>query len=191
MLAVFENYIFTQQVRYCQDLNISKDKAAVLVGCISFAQTLGKIFYGRVSDSPRVNRVYLFQLCLLICSVLTFLLPVLTSFEALMAYCWLFGFNNGCFVIHEAVLTRDIVGPGKFAPAYGVMYFIAGLPMMIGPPAAGNNNYSRSACVHVRVYMRVCTCSAVQVQLVIQVHYGAIYNINTAIIAVYRNYTFQ
>ena len=129
-----------QQVRHCQDLKIPKNKAAVLVGYIALSQTLGKIFFGRVADHARVNRVYLYQLCLLICSVLTTLLPVLTSYKSLMAYCWLFGFNDGCFVVLIAVLTGDVAGPGKLASAYGLMYFITGFPMMLGPPVAGKNN---------------------------------------------------
>lgn len=132
-------YFTNLQVRHCQDLKIAKDKAAVLVGYIALSQTLGKIFYGRVADNPRVNRVYLYQMCLLSCSVLTTLLPVFTSYNSILAYCWLFGFNDGCFVVLIAVLTGDVSGPKYYASAYGLMYFITGFPMMFGPPVAGKN----------------------------------------------------
>lgn len=137
-LVLFGFYIpYVHLVRHCQDLGVPKNQAAVLVGYIALSQTLGKIFFGRMADHPRVNRVYLYQLCLLICSVLTTLLPVLTTNTSLMVYCWLFGFSDGCFVVLLAILTGDVVGTSKLAPAYGLMYFITGTPMMFGPPVAG------------------------------------------------------
>ena len=92
--------------------------------------------FGRIADHPRVNRVYLYQLCLLVCSVLTTLLPVFTTYRSLLAYCLVFGFHDGCFVVLIAVLTGDIVGRKMMGTAYGVMFFFTGIPMMLGPPVA-------------------------------------------------------
>ena len=114
-----------------------KNKGAVLVGCIAISQTVGKIFFGRIADHPRVNRVYLYQMCLLACSVLTTLLPVFTTFKSLLTYCILYGFHDGCFIVLTAILTGDIAGKNKMATAFGVMYFLTSIPMMLGPPVAG------------------------------------------------------
>ena len=124
-------------MRHGQDLGIRKQKSAVLVGYMAMSQTVGKVVFGRIADHPRVNRVYLYQMCLLVCSVLTTLLPLFTTFNALLAYCIVFGFHDGCFVVLIAVLTGDIVGRKSMATAFGVMYFFTGIPMMLGPPAAG------------------------------------------------------
>lgn len=133
------------QVRHGQDLGIRKQDGAVLVGYMAMSQTVGKIVFGRIADHPRVNRVYLYQMCLLVCSVLTTLLPLFTTYKALLAYCIVFGFHEGCFVVLIAVLTGDIAGRNMMAAAYGVMYFFTGIPMMLGPPVAGKsgllNNY--------------------------------------------------
>ena len=40
-------------------------------------------------------------------------------------------------MVLTAVLTGDIVGKQKFAPAFGLLYCITGVPMMLGPPVAG------------------------------------------------------
>lgn len=125
------------QVRHGQDLGIRKQKSAVLVGYMAMSQTVGKVVFGRIADHPRVNRVYLYQMCLLVCSVLTTLLPMFTTFNALLAYCIVFGFHEGCFVVLIAVLTGDIAGRKMMATAFGVMYFFTGIPMMLGPPVAG------------------------------------------------------
>jgi len=137
-LVLFGFYIpYVHLVRHGQDLGIRKQKSAVLVGYMAMSQTVGKIVFGRIADHPRVNRVYLYQMCLLVCSVLTTLLPLFTTFNALLAYCIVFGFHEGCFVVLIAVLTGDIVGRKMMATAYGVMYFFTGIPMMLGPPVAG------------------------------------------------------
>lgn len=125
------------QVRHGQDLGIRKQQGAVLVGYMAMSQTVGKIVFGRIADHPRVNRVYLYQMCLLVCSVLTTLLPLFTTYNALLAYCIVFGFHEGCFVVLIAVLTGDIAGKKMMATAFGVMYFFTGIPMMLGPPVAG------------------------------------------------------
>jgi len=137
-LVLFGFYIpYVHLVRHGQDLGIRKQKSAVLVGYMAMSQTVGKIVFGRIADHPRVNRVYLYQMCLLVCSVLTTLLPLFTTFNALLAYCIVFGFHEGCFVVLIAVLTGDIAGRKMMATAYGVMYFFTGIPMMLGPPVAG------------------------------------------------------
>lgn len=137
-LVLFGFYIpYVHLVRHSQDLGITKHKGAVLVGYMAISQTVGKIVFGRVADHPRVNRIYLYQMCLLVCSVLTTLLPVFTTYKALLAYCFVFGFHEGCFVVLIAVLTGDIAGRQQMATAYGVMYLFTGIPMMLGPPVAG------------------------------------------------------
>jgi len=137
-LVLFGFYIpYVHLVRHGQDLGIRKHEGAVLVGYMAMSQTLGKIVFGRVADHPRVNRIHLYQMCLLVCSVLTTLLPVFTTYKSLLAYCIVFGFHEGCFVVLIAVLTGDIAGRKKMAAAYGIMYFFTGIPMMLGPPVAG------------------------------------------------------
>ncbi|KAL9978474.1 hypothetical protein ACROYT_G015994 [Oculina patagonica] len=137
-LVLFGFYIpYVHLVRHGQDLGIQKQDSAVLVGYMAMSQTVGKIVFGRIADHPRVNRVYLYQMCLLVCSVLTTLLPLFTTYKALLSYCIVFGFHEGCFVVLIAVLTGDIAGRKMMATAYGVMYFFTGIPMMLGPPVAG------------------------------------------------------
>ena len=125
------------QVRHGQDLGIHKEDGAVLVGIIAMSETIGKIVYGRIADHQRVNRIYLYQMCMLVCSILTTLLPILTSYKSLLAYCIVFGIHDGGFVVLIAVLIGDVVGRRKMASAFGIMYCITGIPMMLGAPIAG------------------------------------------------------
>ncbi|EDO47774.1 predicted protein, partial [Nematostella vectensis] len=136
-LVLFGFYIpYVHLVRHGQDLDIHKSAGGILVGYMAISQTIGKIFFGRIADHPRVNRIYLDQFCLLMCSVMTTLLTIFSSYTSLAMYCWIFGFFDGGFVVMIAVLTGDIVGRGNLASAFGIMYMISALPMMIGPPVA-------------------------------------------------------
>lgn len=127
------------QVRHCQDLGISMENGAILVGYLAIAQTIGKIVFGRIADHPRVNRLYLYQMCLVVCSITTTLLPIMTSLQSIIVYCWVFGFHDGCFVLLIAVLTGDIVGKKNMSSAFGMMYSFSCVPMMLGPPVAGTS----------------------------------------------------
>ena len=139
----------SSQVQHGQDLDISKAKSASLVGVMASAQTVGKIGFGWLSDSPRVNRLYLYQACLLVCSVMSTLLPIFASFGSLLVYSIVFGLHDGCFVVHLAILTGDIAGRKNLVPAYGLLYLFSSLPMMLGPPVAGINtlHFSFSECL--------------------------------------------
>ena len=106
---------------------------------MAMSQTFGKIVFGRVADYNGVNRVYLYQMCLLVCSVSTTLLPLFTTYDSLLAYCLVFGFHDGCFVVLIAVLSGDIAGRENMSSAYGLMYFFSSIPMMLGPPVAGQS----------------------------------------------------
>ncbi|XP_031574929.1 monocarboxylate transporter 14-like isoform X2 [Actinia tenebrosa] len=137
-MVLFGFYIpYVHLIRHCQDLNIPRSKAAILVGYLAISSTIGKIITGRIADHPRVDRLILFQFFLLVCSVLTTLFPIMTSLETVTIYCWLFGFQEGGFVVLIAIITGDIVGKEKMASAFGVLYGFSCIPMMIGPPVAG------------------------------------------------------
>ena len=57
-----------------------------------------------------------------------------------MCYSVIFGFHDGCFVVLIAILTGDIVGRKNMVPAFGLMYCITGIPMVLGPPVAGKSS---------------------------------------------------
>ena len=107
---------------------------------MAISQTLGKIVFGRIADRPGVNRLYLHQMCLLVCSVLTTLLPVFTTYYSLLAFCWLFGFHDGCFVVLIVVITGDIVGHKRMASSLAITNFFGSISMMLGPPVAGKSS---------------------------------------------------
>ena len=84
-----------------------------------------------------MNRLYLYQTALLMMAVTTTMCPLATSYAGLVTYTILFGLFDGCYVALIAVITGDIVGPDKLAPALGFLYLVFSVPLMTGPLIAG------------------------------------------------------
>lgn len=119
------------------EYNIPMKKASLLIGFMSVASTFGRLFFGKLADVERVNRLYVYQIALLGMGVANTLCPVLTTFPSLMVYCAIFGFFEGCYVCQVAVITGDIVGVDRMAIAVGVLFGIKSIPLTLGPPLAG------------------------------------------------------
>ena len=119
------------------EYGIPRDQAALLAGIMSVFSTFGRLLFGHVADSPRINRLYMYQIAFLGIGVANTLCTVLKSFYGLIAYCALFGFFEGCYVCQVPILTGDIVGPDKMGSGVGILFGIKSIPLTLGPPIAG------------------------------------------------------
>ena len=119
------------------EYGVAKEKAALLVGFMSVSSTFGRLFFGKISDHPKVNRLYIYQMALLFMGISNTLCPLMNNYIGLVMYCILFGFFEGCYVCQCAVLTGDIVGRDKLAPGVGTLFGIKSIPLTLGPPVAG------------------------------------------------------
>ena len=112
-------------------------KGSLLVGFMSVGSTVGRLFFGKIADSARINRLYMYQIAMLGMGVANTLCPLLTDFTGLVVYCAVFGFFEGCYVCQVAVLTGDIVGVERLAVGVGTLFGIKSIPLTLGPPLAG------------------------------------------------------
>lgn len=119
------------------EYGIPMEKASLLIGVMSVASTFGRLFFGKIADNERVNRLYAYQISLLGMGVANTLCPMLTTFTGLMVYGCIFGFFEGCYVCQTAVITGDIVGVDRMALAVGLLFGIKSIPLTLGPPLAG------------------------------------------------------
>lgn len=108
-----------------------------MVGFLAICQTVGKIVVGRAADHPSVNRLTILQMGLLVTAVISCLLPLATSYEALVAYSVVQGLCDGCFGVLIGLVTHDIVGKRLMADAFGCLYLVVAVPISIGAPVAG------------------------------------------------------
>ena len=128
---------FVHLVRLAHLHNVSGDKAAWLIGYLSIASTVGRVFFGKIGDMKRVNRLMMFQFSILIIGASTALLSLAKNYVGLVLYAITFGFFDGCFVGQVAVVTSSIVGMKHLGVALGYLFGSIAIPMTLGPPVAG------------------------------------------------------
>ena len=118
---------------------------------MSVGSTFGRLFFGKLCDHPRVNRLYCFQIAMLVIGVADTLSTLTKSYAGLVVYMVVFGVFDGCFVVLLAVLCADIVGVDKVAAGIGVQFFFMAITSIAGPPLAGNaDNFLVCKWIHER-----------------------------------------
>jgi len=137
-LAVMtEMSALVHQVAYAQDLQIDKVAAASSLGMIGMASSLGRFFFGWISDRIR-DAKYASALGFLLMTVGMFLLVQTTSVAMLFAYALLFGFGYGSLATMMPFLLADRFGRHILGSAYGALtFFAAGIGGGAGPIIAG------------------------------------------------------
>lgn len=116
---------------------IDEFRASFLVSAIGITNTVGRVFFGFLSDRKCVNRMLLYSTALLICGAATCVSPFLKSFETLLVYSMVYGAFSGLTVSLTPVILSDIVGVNLLAGAFGVSNFVEGVSSLAGPPLAG------------------------------------------------------
>ncbi|PFX17453.1 uncharacterized protein LOC111340820 [Stylophora pistillata] len=135
LIAYYIPYMYL--IRLAESVGIPSAQGALLVGYFALAQTVGKIFFGKLGDSSRVSRLTLTQTALLVIAVAACLCPLAQSHTALLTYSMVSGLFDGCLCVMIGLVTHDIVGRQMMAKAVGTLYGIVAIPMTVGPPMAG------------------------------------------------------
>lgn len=140
---------FLQKPAYAEECGIPNSQSSTLIGMMSVGSTFGRLFFGKLCDHPRVNRLYCFQIAMLVIGVADTLSTLTKSYAGLVVYMVVFGVFDGCFVVLLAVLCADIVGVDKVAAGIGVQFFFMAITSIAGPPLAGKCR--QNSCVQVNI----------------------------------------
>lgn len=120
--------------------------AAKLMTCIGITSGVGRLVFGKVADMESVkangNRVVLQQVAFVLIGLCTMLLTVAQLFgdhvfPALMIFCLIMGFFDGCFITLLGPIAFDICGPKGAGQAIGFLLCLCSIPLTVGPPIAG------------------------------------------------------
>ena len=71
------------------------EKAAFLLSVIGITNTLGRVLSGFITDYPRVDALFVNNLCIMLSGVCVFVIPFCGSYGAFAAVCVAFGFFVG------------------------------------------------------------------------------------------------
>ena len=109
---------------------------------MSIASIISRFAFGKFSDHPKVNRLFMTQMAIMGFGVTTTLSPLARSYASLVIVVVALGLFDGLYVVLIAVLNTDIVGVHKLSAALGSLYGVISFTLMLGPPCAGTT-YSK------------------------------------------------
>jgi len=137
---------FAKDIPLDTDDLINGEKASQLIMCIGVSSGLGRIASGFIADMPAVkrngNRIILQQISFASIGVCTMLITTAQMFGdhifmAMLAFCFILGIFDGCFITMLGPIAFDICGPKGAGQAIGFLLAMCSIPLTIGPPVAG------------------------------------------------------
>jgi len=128
-------YVFT--VDRALEWGIDGKQAAFLLSVIGIANTIGRIILGWLSDRGEINRLYLYNSCLVVCGVSMGLSVFCSTYISQAVYCAIFGVTSGAYVGLTSVVLVDLLGLDKLTNAFGLLLLFQGIASVIGPPIIG------------------------------------------------------
>ena len=143
-------YVYT--VDRARGWDIPEKDSAFLLSVIGIANTLGRLFLGWLSDQKFINRLYLYNSCLVLCGISMGLSSFMTTYNWQIVYCAIFGVTSGAYVGLTSVVLVDLLGLDKLTNAFGLLLMFQGIASVIGPPFTGPihnmcNHNSQYICV--------------------------------------------
>lgn len=130
-------FLISVQVSHVEGLGITSSRSSLLIGYMSISSTIGRLVFGKFSDHPKVDRLQMTQFAILGYGVVTTLIPIATSYPALIAMVVMLGVFDGLYVVLIVVVNIDIVGAHNLSQALGSLYGVISVTITIGPPLAG------------------------------------------------------
>ncbi len=115
-------------------LGMSPQEAAVVVGFIALANTLGRVFWGGLSD--KLGRFPVMLAIFVVLGISLVALSQVTSYGAVLLLLLLIAMCYGGFMGMMASVTADAFGARHLGVNFGVMFLTLGLASVIGPRMA-------------------------------------------------------
>ncbi|XP_041978580.1 uncharacterized protein LOC121732695 [Aricia agestis] len=120
-----------------QLMGFNESQSSMLISIIGILNMFGEIFLGWVGDWECVSPSVVYAGCMVMCGIVTLLMPLLSTYLTLGAAAGSFGaFIAANYSLTSIILVEQITLE-KFTNAYGLLLLIQGLANLIGPPLAG------------------------------------------------------
>ncbi|ELT95892.1 hypothetical protein CAPTEDRAFT_176101 [Capitella teleta] len=111
--------------------------AGILVMCLGGVSGFSRLFAGKIADMPRVNRIRMQQMSLLLMGIVCSCIPFAQSFGVLVVLVIMMGISDGCLICLLGPIAFDLLGPTGAAQGIGCLLGLMSIPMTAGPPLAG------------------------------------------------------
>jgi OFA family oxalate/formate antiporter-like MFS transporter len=117
-----------------ETLKVSSSTAAFVVGLIAIANTIGRLFWGWLSD--RIGRYLTINILFVIVIFSMAIMATMSQVLLFVAMILAIGLCYGGFAALMAPLTADTFGIKHLSENYGFMYFAYGIGGVLGPRLA-------------------------------------------------------
>ncbi|XP_032225540.1 monocarboxylate transporter 10 isoform X2 [Nematostella vectensis] len=138
--VIFGYFIpFVFVIRIAKDIGVPDTQSTLLIAYLAITQTVSKIVFGKIGDVFRRRRIQILQVLLLIQAVATALCPLASiyGYPVLLGYVVAFGLCDGCWSVMVGMGTELIVGKVMMPRAFGNLYGVIAIPLILGPPVSG------------------------------------------------------
>lgn len=117
-----------------QLLAISPREASVIVGLLALANTIGRVFWGGISD--KFGRFPILAVIFVVLGLSLVALSQANAYVPVVAAMLTIGMCYGGFMGMMASVTADAFGPKHLGVNFGIMFLTLGLASIIGPRMA-------------------------------------------------------
>ncbi|GMT33376.1 hypothetical protein PFISCL1PPCAC_24673, partial [Pristionchus fissidentatus] len=158
----FNSPLYFLPTHATKGLGLLSDQGDNVLSVFGVCNTIGRITFGLVGDCrlpflPRGwgndtarNRLWIYNLSLTICGILTCMSYVFDSYYLLCVYAGAFGFTISSYICLTSVILVDLLGLERLTNAFGLLLLFQGVGTVFGPPLSGwladinGNNYNYS-----------------------------------------------
>jgi len=118
-------------------LGFSSSQASLVISGVGISNTVGRIFFGWITDRPEVSAMGITAAALILGSIPVSMIPTTGVYPVLVTVSALFGLIISAVPTVTTKLLVDIHGINNLNSSFGVLAFIRGVSALLGPPIAG------------------------------------------------------
>lgn len=119
---------------------------SLLLSYIGIGSGVGKIIFGKASDLTFIDTLRLYNFCMVLSGISPLLAIFAAGYQMLVVYVVALGLLDGCIIGLMSIVTFECTDRDKMSEAWGGVLMIQSFSMLLGAPAAGENNYFCYRC---------------------------------------------
>ncbi|XP_023030041.2 monocarboxylate transporter 14 isoform X1 [Leptinotarsa decemlineata] len=135
MIAFYIPFVYI--IESAEIEGIEASNASFLLSLIGMVNTAGRIVFGFIADSPKVDPFLLFNLCISLTAVSIILIPFCHNYGTYVIVSIGFGIGASGYMSLTAVTLVELLGLDKLTNAFGLIILFRGTAALIGSPMGG------------------------------------------------------
>ena len=116
------------QIEYVENkLRVPNSQSTQILSVIGILNTVGEVGVGWLSDQKWVSSLVLYSVCMLVCGLVTAIIPLLTSYPTILTLSATYGFCIAANYSLTSPILIDLVSIQQFSAAYGLLLAAQGI----------------------------------------------------------------